>query len=124
MKNMGVKDLRNLLYDKAVKEQDDYYAELKKMTPEQIVERCYETVMREDIFLTFEYECSEPKLADEQVKVLLDMKYPIANCYDEWQKSDVTYMDRILETIDTYSNELVKQDAEKQKNKKRQEPER
>ncbi len=121
---MSVKDLRNLLYDKAVKEQDDYYAELKKMTPEQIVERCYETVMREDIFLTLEYECSEPKLTDEQVKVLLDMKCPVANCYDEWQKSDVTYMDRIQENIDTYSNELVKQDAEKQKNKKRQEPER
>lgn len=121
---MSVRNIRDLLYDKAKKEQDDYYENLKEMTPEQIIERCYETVMREDIFLTFEYECSDPRLSDEQVKMLLDMKYPVANCYDEWQKSDVSYMDRIQETIDIYSEELVKQDIEKQKNKKRHEPER
>ena len=58
-------------------------------------------------------------MTDEQVKVLLDMKYPVANCYDEWQKSDVTYIDRIQETIDTFTNELVKGDAEQQKSKKK-----
>ena len=121
---MSKEDLRELLYQKASKEQEEYYNELKKMTPEQVIERCYETVMREDIFLTFEYERSEPKLTDEQVKALLNMKYPVANCYDEWQKTDVNYMDRIQETIDTYTNELAEKEAEKQKNKKRQEPER
>lgn len=116
--------LRDKLWEKASKEQSEYMAELQKMTPEQIIERCYETVMREDIFLTFEYERSEPKLTDEQVKALLNMKYPVANCYDEWQKTDVTYMDRIQETIDTYTNELAEKEADKQKNKKRQELER
>ena len=121
---MSKEDLRELLYQKASKEQEEYYNELKKMTPEQIIERCYETVMREDIFLTFEYERSEPKLTDEQVKALLNMKYPVANCYDEWQKTDVTYMDRIQETIYKLADELVEEEKENKKAKKKHEPER
>ena len=121
---MSKEDLRDLLYQKASKEQEIYYEDLKKMTPEQIIERCYETVMREDIFLTFEYERSEPKLTDEQVKALLNMKYPVANCYDEWQKSDVTYMDRIQETVDNFSEKESKKEKENNKAKKKLEPER
>lgn len=124
MIKMSVENLRDLLYQKASKEQENYYDELKKMTPEQIIERCYETVMREDIFLTFEYECNEPKLTDEQVKALLNMKYPISACYDEWQKTDVTYMDRIQETIDEFSKKESEKGKKKQNNKKRHEPER
>lgn len=121
---MSTKNIRELLYQKAENEQKAYYDDLKQMTPEQIIERCYETVMREDIFLTFEYERIEPYFTDKQVEKLLDMKYPVANCYDEWQKSDVTYMDRIQESIDTYTKELVKESEEKQKDKKKHEPER
>ena len=121
---MGAENLRQTLWEKAAKEHSAYIEHLKTLSPEEIIEQCYETIMREDIFLTFEYECSEPKLTDEQVKALLAMKYPIGNCYDEWQKSDVTYMDRIQETIDSYTQKFVKEEVEKQKNKKQEEPER
>ena len=69
--------IREQLLEKALEEHKEYVLELQKMNPEQIIERCYETVMREDILLTFEYECNEPKLTDEQVKALLKIKYPI-----------------------------------------------
>lgn len=118
------KDIREQLWEKASKEQSEYTAELQKLTPEQIIEKCYETVMREDILLTFEYECNSPQLSNEQVKALLKMKYPIDACYNAWQKSDVTYMDRIQETVDKFSEKEAKKESEKQKNKKRHEPER
>ena len=116
------KDIREQLWEKASKEQSEYTAELQKMTPEQIIEKCYETVMREDILLTFEYECNSPQLSNEQVKALLNMKYPIDACYNAWQKSDVTYMDRIQETIDEFSDKEAQKAYNKQK--KKHEPER
>ena len=116
--------LRDKLWEKASKEQSEYMAELQKMTPEQIIERCYETVMREDILLTFEYECNDPKLTDEQIKALLKMKYPVDACYNAWQKSDVTYMDRIQETVDNFSEKESKKEKENNKAKKKLEPER
>ena len=120
----GSKDIREELLEKATKEQSEYISELQKMTPEQIIEKCYETVMREDILLTFEYECKSPQLSNEQVKALLKMQYPISACYDEWQKSDVTYMDRIQETIDDFSKKESERNNKNHKPKKKHEPER
>lgn len=109
------------MYKKASKEQEAYYDELKKMTPEQIIEKAYEIVMREDILIVFEDE----SLSDKQFEALAKLDYPLSACYDEWQKTDVTYMDRIRDAIDDIANDLIKKnEAEKQKNKKRQEPER
>lgn len=118
---MDKENLRDLLYEKASKEQQAYYDELKQMTPEQIIEKAYEIVMREDILIVFE----DDSLSDRQVEALAKLDYPLSACYDEWQKTDVTYMDRIRDVIDGVANDLIKKnEAEKQKNKKRQDPER
>ena len=91
------------------------------MTPEQIIEKAYEIVMREDIMIVFE----DDSLSDKQVKALAKLEYPLSACYDEWQKTDVTYMDRLRDVVDDVANDLIKQnEAEKQNNKKRHEPER
>ena len=63
-------------------------------------------------------------LLNSQVKELLKMKHPISACYDEWQKSDVTYMDRIQETIDKFSKKEAEKEKENLKLKKKHEPER
>lgn len=118
---MDLEKLRNVLYEKASKEQEFYYAELKKMSQEQIIEKAYEIVMREDIMIVFEDE----SLSDKQVEALVKLDYPLSACYDEWQKTDVSYMDRIRDVIDDFANDLIrKNEVEKNKNKKRQEPER
>ena len=65
------------------------------------------------------------RLSDKQVEALVKLDYPIAACYEEWQKNDVTYMDRLRDVVDDVANDLIKQnEAEKQNNKKRHEPER
>ena len=116
--------IREQLWEKASKEQEAYISNLKTLPSDSIIEQCYETVMREDILLTFEYECNDPKLSDEQVKALLKMKYPIDACYNAWQKSDVTYMDRIQETVDEFSKKESEKEKENKKAKKKHEPER
>ena len=116
--------IRDKLWEKASKEQSEYIAELKKMAPDLIVEKSYETTMRQDILSAFEGERQVHRMSDEQVKSLLNLMYPIDVCYGEWQKSDVTYMDKIEETIYKLTNELVEEEKEKHKSKKKHEPER
>ena len=118
---MSKEDLRDLLYQKASKEQDAFIEHLKTLPPEQIIDRSYEKAMRDDILITFE----DDSLSDKQVEALAKLDYPLSVCYDEWQKTDVTYMDRLRDVVDDVANDLIKQnEAEKQNNKKRHEPER
>ena len=114
-------DTFEALWEKAAKEQSDYIEHLKTLPPEQIIDRAYEKVMRDDILITFE----DDSLSDKQVEALAKLDYPLSVCYDEWQKTDVTYMDRLRDVVDDVANDLIKQnEAEKQNNKKMHEPER
>ena len=117
---MRKENLKDLLYKKASKEQEDYIEHLKTLPLEQIIDRAYEKVMRDDILIAFEYN----SLSDKQIKALSKLDYPLSACYYEWQKNDVTYMDRLLEVVDDYANDLVNKAEEKQKHKKRNESER
>jgi len=117
---MSTENLKNKLLDKAMNEQAEYIENLKTLPPEKILERAYEKVMRDDIVTTIEFS----PLTEKQLKALLKLKAPVSACFDEWQKKDDTYMDRLIDMVDEFSDKLVKNEAEKQKNKKRQEPER
>ena len=115
---MSMENLKRQLLDKAMNEQAEYIENLKTLPPEKILERAYEKVMRDDIVTTIEYAT----LTENQLKELLKFKAPVSACFDEWQKKDDTYMDRLMDMVEEFSEKLVKKEAEK--NKKRQEPER
>lgn len=116
---MSTEALKKKLLDKAVNEQAGYIESLQKLPSEKILERAYEKVMRDDILVTLEHS----PLTEKQLKALLKLKSPVSACFDEWQKKDDTYMDRLIDTVDKFSEKLVKAE-EQNKNKKRQEPER
>ena len=122
---MSKEDLRELLYQKASKEQDDYVEHLKTLSPQEIIDKAYEKVMRDDILMTLENDYMSDFLSDKQVKELLKLDYPLSACYEEWMDTDCSHMEMLRDTIDTFAQRLVDEnEAEKQKNKKRQEPER
>lgn len=122
---MSTEDLRDLLYKKVSKEQDDYIEHLKTLSPKEIIDKSYEKVMRDDILMTFENDYMSEYLSDKQVKELLKLDYPLSACYEEWMDTDYSHMEMLRDTIDTFAQRLVDEnEAEKQKNKKRQEPER
>ena len=103
-------ELKDLLYEKMSKEQDNFIEKLKHSSPEEIISAAYEKVMRDDILMLFD-------------DALLKLEYPLSACYDEWLKNDCTYMDMLRDTVDDFSKDLVKE-HEKAKKKKRLEPER
>lgn len=117
---MSKEDLRDLLYQKASKEQSDYIEHLKTLPPEQIIDRSYEKVMRDDILMTFE----DDYLSDKQVAELIKLDYPLSACYEEWMDNDYSHMEMLRDTIDDYTQRLVKEHEAEKQNKKKHEPER
>ena len=117
---MRTERLKKELLDKAVNEQAEYIENLKTLPPEKILEKAYEKVMRDDIVTTIEFS----PLTEKQLKALLKFKAPVSACFDEWQKKDDTYMDRLIDMVDKFSEKLVKNEEEKHKSKKKHEPER
>ena len=121
---MSKEDLRDLLYQKASKEQDAFIEHLKTLTPEQIIDRSYEKAMRDDILMTFENDYMSEHLSEKQVKELLKLDCPLAVCYAEWLDTDVSHMDMLRDTIDDFTKKLVEENEQQKKDKKKHEPER
>ena len=72
-------ELKDLLYEKMIKEQDNFIEKLKHSSPEEIISAAYEKVMRDDILMLFDDDFLDTK----QMKALLKLEYPLSACYDE-----------------------------------------
>ena len=118
---MNMDALKKILLEKANNEQEQYIEELKKLPPEKIIEKAYEKTMRDDIIIAFEYTM----LAEEQLQKLIGLEHPVSACFEEWQKHDTTYMDRLMDVVEEYSDKLVDEDArQKRMSRNKHEPER
>lgn len=117
---MNTEYLQTNLYEKAHREQQEFIAELKKLTPEKIIEQAYEKTMRDDILMIFENDSLSP----EQVKELLKLEYPLATCYHTWLKNDCSHMEMLYDTISDLGSKLVKENMKKEYNKKKKHKEK
>lgn len=104
------KDYNILLYDKMKAELDKFIAELKKKSPEQIIELAYELTIKEDLLSVFE----NTDFSQEEAKALYSQKYPLDSLYQEWLSNDLTYMDQLRETVDDKIKSAVKEMKDKQ----------
>lgn len=104
-------DYVDLLYDKVQAEYDTFIKELKQMTPEQVIEKAYEKVIKEDLVT----EIQNGNLNQVEAKALYREKYPLDRLYQEWLETDVSYMDLLKDTIDDTAKKAVKEMKEKQR---------
>ena len=111
-----MKDLLQMLYDKANAEQKAYIEKLKIMPPDVIIQSAYEKVIRDDILSVFEGS----ELPINHVKELLKQPFPLSACYDEWLSNDYSHMQDIRDTVSELAESLIQH--RKEQNKK--EPER
>ena len=98
-------DYNKLLYDKLAKENDAFTADLKTKTPEQIIEACYEKVLKDDLLSLFEYT----KFPQQEAKALYRLKNPLDALYQEWLHNDMTYMDMLRDTVDNRIESAVRE---------------
>ena len=112
-------ELKDLLYEKMRKEQDNFIEKLKHSSPEEIIEEAYRITLREDILSVIDSDVLNAK----QMSALIKTECPLAVCYDVWLKTDYSHMDDLRCVISDYADEIIKEN-EKAKKKKRSEPER
>ena len=75
----------SLLYEKVQAEYDDFIAEMKGKSADEIVESAYQIVIKDEITV-FCRDCS-PKLADKQFEALLSRKNALYEIFEQWCKN-------------------------------------
>lgn len=108
---MILKDYNELLYEKASAEYNDFISNLKGMSPEIIISRAYEKVIKEDILVTLESK----DLEQNEAKALYLKKCPIEHIYQEWLSNDLGHMEMIEDTIKECAEKTLKENKIAQK---------
>ena len=101
----------DLLYEKVQAEYDTFIEELKQMTPEQVIDKAYEKVTKENIVTIIQ----EENLTPAEAKALCREKYPLDRMYQEWLDTDVSEMQMLKDSIDDTAKKAVKEMKDKQK---------
>ena len=107
--------MRKKLYEKISKEYDNYINELEKQTPSFIIDKSYETTIKEEIIYLF--DPNSMYFSDKQIKELYKCKYPLETLYNDWLKNDFGINDDIRESVNEYLSTLINETQNKKKNK-------
>ena len=93
---MGETDYNALLYEKVQAEYDAFISELKSTPAEEVIKKSYEKVIKEEMVCICEFANFDRK----EAKALYLEKYPLDRMYQDWLKSDVSYMDMLRDSVD------------------------
>ena len=91
------------LYDKLLQEQDTFRQELLALPPEQILDKAWEYLVRENILLTMEYN----ELDDEQAKALLELPDTMSDLCDTVKEKGTCQQETIWHEIEERANTLA-----------------
>ena len=96
---MGMQDK---LYEKMSEEYTQFKEDLRSRTPDEIMDKAYELVFKEDILSCFEYR----DLDDSTIEALMTLERPLGSLYREWLDADASYMDMLEQCIDNLVYEI------------------
>ena len=82
---MYEKDYTTALYKKVQAEYDDFIAEMKCKSADEIIESAYQIVIKDEITV-FCRDCS-PKLTDRQFEALLSSRNALYEIFEQWCKN-------------------------------------
>lgn len=102
-------DYNELLYEKVQAEYDAFIEELKRMTPEQVIDKAYQKVVKENMVMAIQ----DMELTPSEAKALCREKYPLDRMYQEWLDTDVSGMQMLKDSIDDTAKQAVKEMKEK-----------
>lgn len=97
--------LRNMLYKKIMAEHTTFIENLRQQTPNQILDRAYEKVVKDDLLMVFE---NDTDLCAKQLQLLYNLKSPLETLYQGWLKTDDTHMEDLRDSINTTTQKIHK----------------
>ena len=95
--------MQHHLYERMRFEYGDFIDSLKTLPPEEIINRSYEKVFKEDIMMAVR----EADLSDDVIRALLRTRCPLDECYNAWLKRDDTYMSELRDTIEDCGKRII-----------------
>lgn len=116
---MSTEELNLQLYNKMSAEFEKFKEELLNSSPQEVLDRAYEYIIKDDIVLSLEYSDLTASRAD----ALLKSENSLDEVYDAWMESESSHMDEIREVLDSAAESLIR-DAEHQREAKAKEGER
>ncbi len=96
-------DYNELLYEKVQAEYDNFIEALKQMAPEQIIERAYEKVIKENIVTVIQLN----ELSISKAEALFCEKYTLDHLYQEWLNTNVSKMQILKDFIDDTDKDIA-----------------
>lgn len=108
---MGKTDYNALLGEKVWAEYEDFIKELKGKPAEEIIEKAYEKVIKEEMLNI----CESGDLGQKEAKALYFEKNPLDRMYQEWLKCDLNYTDILRDSVDDTAKKAVMERKEKQR---------
>lgn len=91
------KSLEDRAYEKINREMNEYLAEIKTKSPEEIVEAAYEITYKNEILGMFECEGA---FNDKQSMAILKTKNALDYLYQEWLDYDGSVLDELRGSVD------------------------
>lgn len=97
-----MESFREIVFERAQNEYDSLINELESLTGKEVVQRCYEKVVKEDFLLLL-----EPDRDDwYDTEYLLDIKYPLDFLFHEWLSEDSSWLPLLEDTINNSSSHV------------------
>lgn len=115
LSSMRIEELHDELYEKMEEEQCQYVEELKTATAEEVLEKAYEYVTRQDIL----DEMCELELTKRQVQALLKSPTPLSDLYRKWESMKIPPTGEYQLVIETCANEKAERLGIKDKSRDR-----
>lgn len=101
---MNNEELNTALYERMFDEQQKYREWLVEQPPEEILNHCYELMVREDILTSLEYH----DLTDKQCEALLKSDCPLNDIFKDFEKRETDHMDDIQDTIEQRADKVMR----------------
>ena len=116
---MDTEELNLQLYNKMSAEFEKFKEELLNSSPQEVLDRAYEYIIKDDIVLSL--ECSD--LTASRADALLKSENSLDEVYDAWMESESSHIDEIREVLDSAAESLIR-DAQHQREAKAKDGER
>ena len=111
--------IREELYSKLESEFDSYKKELETLTSKEIIDKSYETTMKEELMCLFYPESQRYDL--DEIKALKNEKNSLETLYQGWMDSDLNINQLLEDNTDEIVAELAEEYKAKQSKKKAKE---
>lgn len=113
---MNLEGLKNKLIKKINNEYDIFIKELKQKEPEEIIDRAYEHVCKQEMVYIYENK----DFSEQEYKALLKCPNILADCYDEWLKTDANFNELLEYAVDNSTEHIVNDFKRELKHKSRE----